>query len=225
MVPLSEKLFADERVWGFDFPKWPMASPYAEYPFWLREAAADPEACRRATASLSEEAALPAALRGKEGVSRKIRETLLLPFEGEVAAIYEGALARYRSEIERFFSVALTTASRPQLLAYGPGGHYRCHADDSGEIRDAAGGLIGYRKSAPERKITTLLFLGTQGEDFTGGALRFCHLYDEAGEPVRLRPKAGMLLAFPSHPLFTHEVEPVVSGRRYAVAQWHDAIG
>lgn len=42
---------------------------------------------------------------------------------------------------------------------------------------------------------------------------------------VRLRPKAGMLVAFPSDHRFLHGVEPVTSGERYAIAGWAAALG
>ena len=223
-VPVSETVFADAKVWAMDFPKRPMPSPYAERPFLAFERSAAPEACRAALETLKEEDAADAALRSERGVDRSIRDTLLHLMTPEIETLYESALAKHREAIERFFGIALGPATRPQLLEYREGGRYRRHADNSSELRDAKGELAGYRVTIPERKVTTLLFLGTEGEDFTGGELLFNHLCDEKGETVRLRPEAGTLLAFPSHPLFAHEVLPVRSGRRFAIAQWHDAI-
>jgi len=224
MVPISEKIYADEKVWAMEFRRWPMPSPYAEYPFLLFKNAVDPAACREALEGLKECEAVRAALRGKEGVDAQIRDTLLHALTPKLASLYGEAVDARREEIERFFGVALAGASRPQVLEYREGGRYARHADDSSELYDKAGNLAGYRLSAPERKITTLMFLNTAGEDFEGGELLFNHLRDETGGVVTLRPEAGTLLVFPSHPLFAHEVRPVTRGRRFAVAQWHDAM-
>ena len=223
-LPISETVFADERVLVMDFPKHPMPSPYVKQPFLLIEEAVTPEACREALESLNAEDAVEAALRSEKGVDRTIRDTLLHPLTPQIETLYASALDTHRDAIERFFGVALGPATRPQLLEYRRGGRYRRHADNAAELRDAEGELIGYRITIPERKVTTLLFLSTEGEDFTGGELLFNHLCDEKGETVRLRPIAGTLVAFPSHPLFAHEVLPVRSGRRFAIAQWHDTL-
>ncbi len=223
-VPISETVFADERVWAMDFLKHPMPSPYAERPFLLIEEAVTPQACRKALESLHDEDVAEAALRSEKGVDRSIRDTLLHALTPQIETLYESVLDAHRDAIERFFGVALGPATRPQLLEYRQGGRYRRHADNAAELRDGTGELAGYRITIPERKVTTLLFLSTAGKDFGGGELLFNHFCDEKGETVALRPRAGTLLAFPSHPLFAHEVLPVRSGRRFAIAQWHDAF-
>ncbi|WP_353663037.1 2OG-Fe(II) oxygenase [Hydrogenimonas sp. SS33] len=224
VVTVSEKIYADRKVWAMDFPRQPMPSPYVERPFLTFEEAVPHDACRDALATLEGCDTKAAALRGDRALDRSIRDTLLHPLTPQIERLYEEAVGKYRSKIERFFAVALGAATRPQLLEYREGGRYRRHADNASELVDSRGELVGYRVTIPERKVTTLLFLNTQGEDFTGGALLFNHLVDEEGKTVTLKPRAGTLLAFPSHPLFAHEVEPVQSGRRFAIAQWHDAV-
>ena len=223
LLPLGKEIFVDGRVWAMDFEKVPMPSPYAQSPFLLFEEATVPEACRRAVADLGDREAVTAALRGR-GHDSDIRDTALLALTPEIETLYESAVAKHREAIERFFGVALASATRPQLLEYRPGGRYRRHADNASELVDSAGRLVGYKTVIPERKVTTLLFLSTHGENFEGGELLFNHLRNARGDVVKLLPRAGTLLAFPSHGLFAHEVLPVTKGRRLAVAQWHDAL-
>jgi len=223
VIALGEGIYADERVLAMDFEKFPMPSPYAPRPFLLFDNLIEPQACQEALKSLPGEAQR-AALRGKEGINPDIRDTLLHPLTPQIRTLYDRAERVARDEIERFFGVALTTATAPQLLEYGVGGHYRRHADNAGELVDKEGRLVGYRPSAPGRKVTTLLFLSTYGEDFEGGELLFNHLYDREGRVLTLYPKAGTMVVFASHGLFAHEVRPVTRGRRFAIARWHDAM-
>ena len=226
MIQISDEIFADEAVMAMDFAKRPMAGPYERLPWLCIEGFFDAGACRALIAAADEASAIDAALRTKTGaeVKARIRDTRLHAMPEAAMRRYEAAFGRHRGAIERFFGVALAEASRPQLLEYGPGGHYLRHADDSSEIVDTAGKVVGYKKVAPQRVVTTVLFLNSRDADFTGGTLRFNHLRTADGEVAQIIPAAGTLLAFPSHPLFAHEVLPVEQGRRFAVAQWHNAL-
>ncbi len=90
--------------------------------------------------------------------------------------------------------------------------------------------IIGFKQVAPQRKITTLLFVSEQVEEvstayeFSGGSLLFNYFSGEDGKVVTLRPKMGSLIVFGSNPIYTHEVQPVTDGRRVTIAQWHDAL-
>jgi len=179
VVAISERVYADGKVWGMDFPRRPMPSPYAERPFLVFEGAVSPQACRLALKTLDGRDAEAAALRSHKALDRSIRDTLLHPFTPEIDRLYEEALRKHRGEIERFFGVALGAATRPQLLEYQKGGRYRRHADNASELVNGEGRLVGYRVTIPERKVTTLLFLSSEGEDFEGGELLFNHLKNE----------------------------------------------
>jgi len=224
MLQISERIYADERVMGMAFEKRPMAGPYEELPFLLIDTFLSAEACREILDAVEPSRVREAGLIGERSVDTSIRNTLLHAMPPVADALYDEAFAAHRGAIGDFFGVALADASRPQLLQYLEGGYYRRHSDDSSEIVDAKGQCIGYKKVAPQRVLTTVLFLDTQGEDFEGGTLRFNYLFDASGAPADLAPRAGTLVAFPSHPLFAHEVLPVTSGRCTTIAQWHNAF-
>lgn len=95
---------------------------------------------------------------------------------------------------------------RPQLLRYGVGGFYQRHADSHNFYVEHN----AWRKDL-DRDISLLIYLN---DGFEGGALRFTAL------DYVLRPRAGMLVWFPSDQRFQHQAEPVTGGSRLAVVSW-----
>lgn len=95
---------------------------------------------------------------------------------------------------------------RPQVLAYGAGGHYEAHADS--EVFLPQQGLWARNI---DRDISLLLYLD---EGFTGGELEFVNF------AWRHRPRAGDLLYFPSDSRYAHRALPVRSGHRHVVVSW-----
>ena len=164
-------------------------------------------------------------------VDKSIRKTDIYALDDHHVALYQEAFIKHQPTLERFFNVALTTATAIQVLEYKKGFFYKRHADDSSELFNENGELAGFMPVAPQRKITTVLFATshcdqseTSTECFKGGELVFNYLYDETGEQVTLRPKAGQMVIFPSNPVFSHEVLPVTDGHRLTLVQWHNAI-
>jgi predicted 2-oxoglutarate/Fe(II)-dependent dioxygenase YbiX len=99
----------------------------------------------------------------------------------------------------------------PQLLRYTAGGFYSYHSDAYDPVPEEK----AWRR-AVDRDISLLLYLN---DDFEGGELelkRFSYL---------LRPKAGMLVWFPSDWRYEHMARPVISGCRYAIVSWAAATG
>jgi SM-20-related protein len=90
--------------------------------------------------------------------------------------------------------------------------------------------LIGFKLVAFERKITTVLFINSSKDireidrDFIGGELLFNFLFDDDGKVFSLKPKAGLLIAFPSCPHFSHEVLEVIDGYRITLVKWFNTI-
>ena len=89
--------------------------------------------------------------------------------------------------------------------------------------------LVGFTAVTKQRKISTVLFTTTcddttSDNTFEGGELLFNFLYDEEGNGIKIKPKAGTMLVFLSNPFFTHEVLKVNAGRRISLVQWHNAI-
>ena len=95
---------------------------------------------------------------------------------------------------------------RPQMLKYNPGGFYKAHADSDYFLPDRK----VWQKTL-DRDVSLLIYLN---EDFTGGELHFQNF------GFTLRPRAGMLVHFPSDARYMHAAQPVKSGVRYAVVSW-----
>jgi SM-20-related protein len=104
-----------------------------------------------------------------------------------------------------------------QPLMYRPGGFFVSHWDDSrGALHNGKNYMF---RDRPERSMTVLLYLN---DDYEGGAIVFPNLLDTEGKPYRVQPKAGDVVAFPSHEMFAHQVEAVTSGTRFVLSRWYD---
>jgi predicted 2-oxoglutarate/Fe(II)-dependent dioxygenase YbiX len=85
------------------------------------------------------------------------------------------------------------------MLRYTGGQEYKAHADGT---------------TAMGRAISAIVYLN---DDFEGGEVEFVNF------GVKIKPKPGMLLLFPSTYPYTHIAHPVISGTKYAIVTWiHD---
>lgn len=85
------------------------------------------------------------------------------------------------------------------VLKYRSGEHYGQHYD--------SGTYAG-------RHISIILYLN---DDYEGGEIEFPPF------GFKIKPKAGMMLMFPSNFAYRHIAHPVISGTKYAVVTWlHD---
>ena len=93
-----------------------------------------------------------------------------------------------------------------QFLGYPPGGHYKEHNDS--EHFD-----FKTRKwvQSMKRDVSFLFYLNSE---FGGGELEFMDL------GLTIKPKKGMMIAFPSYKEFAHKVHPVTWGHRYTLVSW-----
>lgn len=112
----------------------------------------------------------------------------------------------YACEIEPFYNCKLRSLETPQILRYTRGSHYKPHSDS--DVLDFE--LKRWRK-AQDRDYSLLIYLD---EDFEGGELVFPNF------DFKLRPRAGMLAAFPSDCRYLHGAMPVLSGVRHAIVSW-----
>ncbi|MEO1928636.1 MAG: 2OG-Fe(II) oxygenase [Nautiliaceae bacterium] len=214
MVPISQKIYALDEIWEMDFEKYPMASFYNEYPFWVFENLLSKEECKEAILSLGK-CDYKAGLVGG-GVNEDIRKTIIHSPTSKIREIFEKAFYNVKDKIEKFYGVSFIKGTELQVLEYKEGGFYKCHSDNASEIVKN-GKLAGYKVVKPERKLTTLLFLN---DEYEGGEVEFCHLRFSDGKRVVHKPKAGEMIVFPSHGLFAHEVKPVFGNNRFAVVKW-----
>jgi len=105
-----------------------------------------------------------------------------------------------------------------QFLKYDEAnnGHFRSHSDSA---YFDSGGVFQY--TSPHRVFTSIIYLN---DDFEGGELVLASVVDDAGQPIVIKPQAGMLIVFPSDVRFMHEVRPVIKGVRCAVVGWFNAF-
>jgi len=108
------------------------------------------------------------------------------------------------------FECRLAWFERPTVLRYTPGGKYDLHAD--AEVWD---------HDSPPRRILDrdLSLVAYLGEDLSGGELAFPNF------ERRLRPRAGLLVAFPSDERYAHAAPPLASGLRHAIVSWAHVAG
>jgi predicted 2-oxoglutarate/Fe(II)-dependent dioxygenase YbiX len=99
----------------------------------------------------------------------------------------------------------------PQLLRYTSGGFYLYHSD-------AYDYVVEHRawRKAVDRDISLLLYLN---DEYEGGELEFKRL------SYTMRPRAGMLVWFPSDVRYEHMAKVVTRGCRYALVSWSAVSG
>jgi 2OG-Fe(II) oxygenase superfamily len=93
------------------------------------------------------------------------------------------------------------------LTALGPGGHHGRHADNCQQNEDGE----WVANHTPQRDITAICYLN---DDFDGGEIVV------GSQQLVVKPRRGLLLAFPSDAEHLHEVLPVRSGVRYTMPIW-----
>lgn len=133
-----------------------------------------------------------------------------------VAAADEGTKATLRDicfrlmtrYIEPFYQETVVWWEMPQLLRYAKGGTYAYHADSENRLRNER--EKGWRR-VHDRDISLILYLN---DEFTGGRLHFKQ------QDIRITPKPGLLVAFPSHHGYQHAAEPTTDGLRYVMVTW-----
>lgn len=85
------------------------------------------------------------------------------------------------------------------LLKYSSGEEYKYHYDGDTESK---------------RSISVLIYLN---DDYTGGEIEFPNF------KIKIKPKAGTLMLFPSNYAYGHIAHPVESGTKYAIVTFlHD---
>ncbi len=239
MRQVSNAVFCEDFILDMELATRLMPNQYYDYPYLLIEGFLPEFTCNiiaEHTFNASEEAE---AAKVKTtilnsvvdpSIDESIRKTVIHMLPETLLEDYEKSFIRHQKQIEDFFSIALTTATKVQVLEYTKGAFYIKHADDSNELVNENGETVGFLQVAPQRKISTVLFTtsySTEKKDnkhFNGGELVFNYLLDAQGKPVKFYPKAGDMLVFPSNPIYSHEVMPVEEGYRLTLVQWHNGI-
>ena len=85
------------------------------------------------------------------------------------------------------------------LLKYSKGEHYNFHYDGTTDSK---------------RSVSVLIYIN---DDYEGGEIEFPNF------KIKIKPKAGTLILFPSNYAYGHIAHPVTSGTKYVIATWlHD---
>ena len=232
MHQISDKVFAEDFLFELDIATPLLPSPYEAFPFLVIENFLDDATCREIVDSAKNNSdTTDAELRSSdETLNQKIRNTKIHELSTIHQKLYDEALTMIRPQIENFYSLSLTSSTKPQLLEYTKGSFYKAHSDDSSVLVDKNKNIVGFKQVAPQRKITTLLFISEHNNkdlspyQFRGGELTFNYFKDSDNKELLLTPKMGTIIVFGSNPIYTHEVKIVEDGYRLTVAQWHDAL-
>jgi len=232
MRQISDEVFAEDFLFDVEIATPLLPSPYARLPYLVIENFLDDTTCKEIIdQAQSIHDSIDAQLRSDTRAdNQKIRKTKIHTLSSYHQDLYDKAFDTIREEIEHFFALSLTQATKPQLLEYTAGSFYKPHSDDSSVLIDRSKNIIGFKQVAPARKITTLLFVSEYCESdpdayhFCGGELAFSYFQNSEGQALHIKPKMGTLIVFGSNPIYTHEVKEVTDGFRLTVAQWHDGI-
>lgn len=142
---------------------------------------------------------------GEEKIELQTRNTEWYPIPFPMLQnLINATLSCYNAFIEPKYHSIIKNVEPIQFLSYPVGGHYIEH-NDSENFENGQ-----WVRIAP-RDISILFYLN---EDYTGGELEFTTL------GLKIKPKTGMMIAFPSYKEFAHKVHPVTSGTRYSLVTW-----
>ena len=137
----------------------------------------------------------------------EVRNTLWYNITEKMAKNLEQAVAQcFREHIAPRYNCQFKSYEPVQFLGYPVGGHYLGHND---------GEQFNYEtrqwERLMERDISFVFYLNDQ---YGGGELEFGDL------GLTIKPKKGMMIAFPSYKEFAHRVHPVTWGHRYSLVSW-----
>lgn len=133
------------------------------------------------------------------------RQTKWLTLPPEIhSQLYNSIHLIHEEHLKSIYNSTILKIEPPQFLRYDVSDHYDKHNDSESYIN-------GKLKRVVERDISIILYLN---DDYEGGQIEFTELQ------LTIKPKAGMLLAFPSYLEFEHKVHPVTNGTRYSIVSW-----
>lgn len=172
----------------------------------------DAASCRRVRAAMDAGTPEQAEVLADEfELHEDVRRAAQIDVDDAVLATVDAALDAMRIRIAEFYNVTLSSREGAGFLRYDTGGFYKPHVDRAD---------VPSWPLTAKRQITIVLFLESSRDvdphgGFSGGVLR---LFPDDGDPIDIIPKGGTLVAFPAE--MTHEVTPVISGRRDTIVDW-----
>ena len=137
----------------------------------------------------------------------EVRNTLWYSIPEEMTKNLEQAVASsFVNYVAPKYNCQFKSYEPVQFLGYPPGGHYRGHNDAESFNMETR-----QWEACMPRDVSFLFYLNDQ---YGGGELEF---YDLG---LTIKPKKGMMIAFPSYKEFPHKVHPVTWGHRYSLVSW-----
>ena len=121
-----------------------------------------------------------------------------------VARLIQGCLSKISGSLQSAKPLYPQTVV---LAAIGPGGCHSCHADNCRQ--NEQGDWVP--NHTPQPDVSAIYYLN---EEFEGGEIAF------EREGLVVKPRRGLLLAFPSGRDHVHQVYPVRRGIRYTMPIW-----
>ena len=115
----------------------------------------------------------------------------------QIEKILESSINKHLDEYCNKYGIRGLMPEQWQLVRYGEGQHFKTHLDEDCEN---------------PRTVSIIMYLNN---DYSGGDLEyvwFNKIY---------KPKAGDILIFPSNYIYSHKVNEVTSGTRYAVVRFY----
>lgn len=138
-------------------------------------------------------------------IDLEYRNTLWIPIPDDMRANLHNAIAGiYESSLINVYEQNIVNLEPVQMLYYPIGGKYDQHNDSEEFIDDKLVKTIN-------RDVSVICYLN---DDYEGGELEFIFL------GLKIKPKKGTIIAFPSYFEFTHRVHPVTKGDRFSLVTW-----
>ena len=147
-------------------------------------------------------------------VDKQVRDTQIVdmgPLYPKICDLFKYAV---KEVVNPFYGFEVESSEVPQVLSYGVGGHYSPHLDGESMWVAPTGEKIW--KKSTDRDLSFVFYLN---DGFEGGDFVFPEHH------IRVRPKPGMLITFPSNHFYMHGVEPVTKGKRYSIVTWAKVKG
>lgn len=122
-------------------------------------------------------------------------------YDQELDSIWQDIYSKQKPIVDEYcgkFGIQMNYWEAMNFIKYEPGQHFDEHSDH------------GYSYVCTVSLVTYL------NDDYEGGELYFPKI------GIRVKPKAGDMVVFPSTYLFSHVAEPVLSGTKYCIATMLD---
>jgi SM-20-related protein len=156
------------------------------------------------------------------------RRTHVLQMPDDALQLYQRKFRLVEEKISDYFNIKITEHEELQVLGYGIGCKFDMHCDNSTYSINNDQEFFRWKLLLPNRKLTSVVFISdyadplTERNQYNGGEFEFKYVLDKYGNPVKLTPKKGTIVSFPSHPYFIHVVNEVKKGYRITLTNWYD---